>query len=113
MGKYVKVKMPKYTAIAYPDAAANAVIDAWKRAVDEFGAQMREQYMDGVTNYCTNDVKQNEVKEILRNFYTKSIWEKIPELREAMRPIRDTYANRRIASLRAGGAPNIRIEVVG
>ena len=113
MGKYVKVKMPKYTALAYPEAAANAVVDAWKKAVDEFGAQMKEHYMDGVTNYCTNVEKQREVKEVLSRFYTNVIAEKIPALREAMQPIRENYMNRQLAAIRAGGIPNIRIEVVG
>ncbi len=113
MGKYVKVKMPKYTALAYPEVAANAVVDAWKKAVDEFGKQMKDNYMDGVTNYCTNEAKQNEVRDVLKSFYSNVIMEKIPALREAMQPIREAYMNRQLATIRSGGAPAVRIEVVG
>lgn len=113
MGKYVKVKMPKYTALAYPEAAANAVVSAWKKAVDEFGEQMKENYINGVTEYCTNENKLEEVKARLTNFYSNIIVEKIPGLREAIQPIRENYMNRQLATIRTGGVPNIRIVVVG
>ena len=113
MGKYVKVKMPRYTALAHPEAAANAVVDAWKKAVDEFGEQMLENYKNGIIDYCTNDIKKEEVKKILKSFYSNVIYSKIPALREAMYPIKEAYMNRQLAERRRSTAPSIRIEVVG
>jgi len=112
MGKYVSVKMPKYTALVYPIDAANAVVDAWKRAVTEFGQEMRDKYVNNILEAATEPEKKVIMENRLARFYERLIPLK-PELKNAMSPIRDQYKTALVQELRRRGtapAPTIVVK---
>jgi len=104
MGKYVSVKMPKYTALVYPQDAANAVVDAWKRAVTEFGQEMRNNYVMNIVEAATDPEKIRKMEQGLTKFYDTKLLPKKPELKAAMAPIRQQYKMEAVEELRRRGA---------
>jgi len=112
MGKYVSVKMPKYSALVYPIDAANAVVDAWKRAVTEFGQEMRANYVSNILEAATEPEKIRMMEQGLAKFYERLIPIK-SELKSAVTPVREQYKMSVVEELRRRGtapAPTIVVK---
>lgn len=100
MGKYADAGLVKYEALANPDDSARKVVDAWRQAVSQFGVQMRDEYVSGITSVASSVEATQRMAEKLTNFYTQRLIPVMPAIKGAVASAVTGHRMRRVRILR-------------